>query len=150
MTDIHDIVTRSYNMSKIKGKDTKPEIIVRKFLHSNGLRYRLYNKKLPGKPDLTINKYQTVVFVNGCFWHGHKGCKYFVIPKTRTEFWKGKIEKTIQRDQAVIKKIVELGWQSLVIWECDLKPDKKEETLSNLLDKIINSEQSVYGKKNKK
>lgn len=78
MTDVHDSTTRSYNMSQIKGNDTKPELLVRKYLHDQGLRYRLYNKKLPGKPDLTFAKYKTVIFINGCFWHGHKGCRYFV------------------------------------------------------------------------
>jgi len=93
MADIHDIATRSYNMSKIKGMDTKPEMLVRKYLFANGIRYRLYNKKLPGKPDLTITKSGIVVFVNGCFWHGHKNCKYFRLPKTRTEWWKEKLGK---------------------------------------------------------
>lgn len=85
MTDVHDIATRSYNMSRIKGTDTKPEMLLRKFLHAKGLRYRLHNKKLPGKPDLTLLKYKTVLYVNGCFWHGHKSCKYFVLPKARIQ-----------------------------------------------------------------
>lgn len=92
MADVHDIATRSYNMSRIKGTDTKPEILVRKYLHRNGLRYRLHNKKLPGKPDLTLSKYHTVIFVNGCFWHEHEGCKYFVMPKTRNDWGNEKIK----------------------------------------------------------
>lgn len=87
MTDVHDKKTRSYNMSKIRGKDTKPEIIVRKFLFGNGFRYKLHDKMLPGKPDLVFPKYKTVVFIHGCFWHGHDGCKYFVVPKTRRKWW---------------------------------------------------------------
>ena len=103
MADVHDIATRSYNMSRIKGKDTKPEMHVRKYLHASGLRYRLHNKNLPGKPDLTLTKYRTVIFVNGCFWHGHIGCRYFVLPKTRTEWWQDKIEETIKK---VVVKII--------------------------------------------
>lgn len=133
MADVHDKATRSYNMSRIKGTDTKPEMLVRKYLHANGLRYRLHNKNLPGKPDLTLSKYNTVIFVNGCFWHGHKGCKYFVIPKTRTEWWKEKIEETIKRDNIAMKDLIEIGWNSLVIWECELKPEKRNTTLENIL-----------------
>lgn len=136
MTDVHDKKTRSYNMSRIKGTDTKPEMLVRKYLHSKGIRYRLHNKKLPGTPDITLSKYHTVIFVNGCFWHGHEGCKYFVLPKTRTEWWKQKIEKTIIRDRKAINDLKELGWNCLVIWECELKPDKRSETLENTLIKI--------------
>ena len=87
MADVHNERTRSYNMSQIKGKNTKPEILVRKFLFSNGFRYRLYDKKLPGKPDIVLAKYRTVIFINGCFWHGHEGCKNSVVPKTNTDWW---------------------------------------------------------------
>jgi DNA mismatch endonuclease (patch repair protein) len=133
MADVHNKATRSYNMSRIKGKDTKPEMLVRKYLHTNGLRYRLHNKILPGKPDLTLSKYRTVIFVNGCFWHGHKGCKYFVLPKTRTEWWQNKIEETIKRDNKKMKDLNERGWNSLVIWECELKPKKINMTLNNII-----------------
>jgi len=133
MADVHDIATRSYNMSQIKGKDTKPEMLVRKYLHKNGFRYRLHNSNLPGKPDLTLNKYHAVIFVNGCFWHGHRGCKYFVLPKTRTEWWEDKIEETIERDVKAMKDLKELGWNSIVIWECELKPEKRNTTLENIL-----------------
>jgi DNA mismatch endonuclease, patch repair protein len=90
--DVHSTQTRSYNMSRIKGKNTKPKMLVRKFLFANGFRYRLYDTKLPGKPDIVLPKYKIVIFVNGCFWHGHEGCKYFVVPKTRTEWWLKKIK----------------------------------------------------------
>jgi DNA mismatch endonuclease (patch repair protein) len=136
MADVHNIATRSYNMSRIKGKNTKPEMLVRKYLHANGLRYRLYNKNLPGKPDLALSKYHTVIFVNGCFWHGHKGCRYFVLPKTRTEWWKDKIEKTIKRDQKRRMELKELGWNPLVIWECELKPEKRNTSLTNIMLKL--------------
>lgn len=133
MADVHDIATRSYNMSRIKGTDTKPEMLVRKYLHAHGIRYRLHNKNLPGKPDLTLTKYHTVIFVNGCFWHGHKGCKYFVLPKTRTEWWQDKIEETIKRDNKKMKELKERGWNSLVIWECELKTEKRNTSLKNIL-----------------
>jgi DNA mismatch endonuclease (patch repair protein) len=98
MADVHNKQTRSYNMSRIKGKNTKPEILVRRFLFANGFRYRLNDKKLPGKPDIVLPKYKTVIFVNGCFWHGHNECSYFVIPKTRTEWWLNKINKNREAD----------------------------------------------------
>src|SRR5665647_1060941 len=97
MADVHDKQTRSYNMSQIKGKNTKPEMLVRKFLFSKGFRYRLHVKNLPGKPDILLPKYKTIIFVNGCFWHGHENCMYYVIPKTRTEWWLDKINRTKQR-----------------------------------------------------
>ena len=99
MADVHEPEVRSYNMSQIRGKDTKPEIMVRKFLHSNCFRFRLHGKYLPGKPDLVLKKYNTVIFVHGCFWHAHEGCKYFVIPKTRTEWWKNKIYGNRAKDE---------------------------------------------------
>lgn len=132
MADVHNIATRSYNMSQIKGKDTKPEMLVRKYLYAHGIRYRLHNKNLPGKPDLTLTKFQTVIFVNGCFWHGHKGCKYFALPRTRTEWWKEKIEETIKRDNNAMIDLKKLGWKSLIIWECKLKPEERNLTLENV------------------
>lgn len=145
MTDIHDKATRSYNMSQIKGTDTKPEILVRKFLHSHGIRYRLHNKKLPGKPDLTFSKYHTVIFVNGCFWHGHHGCKYFVLPKTRTKWWQEKIEETIKRDNTTIQNLKELGWKSIIVWECELKPGKRKTSLADILKTLTNESKIVNG-----
>lgn len=122
MADVHDKATRSYNMSRIKGKDTKPEMLVRRFLFSKGFRYRLHDKKLPGKPDIVLPKYKTVIFINGCFWHGHEGCKYYVAPKTRTEWWLDKISGNIQNDNIKIHALRELGWKVIIIWECELKP----------------------------
>lgn len=139
MTDVHSKEIRSYNMSRIKGKDTKPEILVRKFLFRKGLRYRLHDKKLPGKPDLVFPKYKKLIFVNGCFWHGHENCKYFIIPKTRTEWWLNKINKNKEKDLDNIKKLENEGWIVYVIWECDLKKNKqKEDFLNTLYYKIIN------------
>ena len=130
--DIHDKKTRSYNMSRIRGKNTKPEITVRKYLFSKGFRYRKNDRKLPGSPDIVLPKYKTVIFVNGCFWHGHKGCRYFVVPKTNTEFWVNKINTNIERDENKYKTLKDMGWTVIVIWECQLKPEKITETLNNL------------------
>lgn len=136
MTDVHNKETRSYNMSRIRGKDTKPEMMVRRFLFANGFRYRLHDSKLPGKPDIVLPKYKTVIFVNGCFWHGHKGCSYFVLPKTRTEWWLQKIKGTMARDKAAEVALNVLGWKVIVIWECQLKKDNQTITLSSLLSAI--------------
>src|ERR1700742_4379294 len=120
MTDVHSAEKRSYNMSRIKAKDTKPELVVRKILHAKGFRYRLHQKGLPGKPDIVLPKYKTVIFVHGCFWHGHKGCKYFVVPKTRTEWWLNKINKNIENDNKAVKALKKDGWRILTLWECYL------------------------------
>lgn len=136
MTDVHDIATRSYNMSKVRSVDTKPEMLVRKFLHSKGFRFRLHNKGLPGKPDLTLPKYRVVIFVNGCFWHGHEGCKYFVIPKTRTDWWLKKINRNKQLDNENFYVLQETGWNIITIFECELKKDSRDKTLNDLINKI--------------
>jgi DNA mismatch endonuclease (patch repair protein) len=120
-------------MSRIKGKNTKPEMLVRKFLHENGFRYRLNYSKLPGKPDIVLPKYKTVIFINGCFWHGHKGCKFFVVPKTRTEWWIDKINGTIERDENKNRELEKIGWAVKTLWECELKPEKRTKTLEDLL-----------------
>lgn len=133
MTDVHDKKTRSYNMSQIRAKDTKPEMTVRKYLHGQGYRYRLHEKKLPGTPDIVLSKYNTVIFVQGCFWHGHDGCKYFVIPKTRTEWWLKKINRNKQLDSENIQKLEADNWKVISIFECELKDGKAEKTLENLL-----------------
>ncbi|MBA4408897.1 MAG: very short patch repair endonuclease [Odoribacter sp.] len=136
MTDVHDSATRSYNMSRIKGKNTKPEMLVRKFLFANGFRYRLNVKDLPGKPDIVLPKYKTVIFINGCFWHGHKGCRYFVLPKTRAEWWLQKITDTQIRDHLDEHELENLGWKVIVVWECQLKKTNLSATLSSLISKI--------------
>ena len=136
MTDVHDKQTRSYNMSQIKGKNTKPEILVRKFLFSKGFRYRLHVKDLPGKPDILLPKYKTVIFINGCFWHGHENCKYFVIPKTRTDWWLNKIYGNKQKDGENFIQLSKIGWKIVTIFECELKRDKLNNTLNRLLDEL--------------
>ena len=116
---------RSRNMSAIKSKNTRPEIIVRKFLHSKGYRFRIHRKDLPGSPDIVLPKYKTVVFVHGCFWHRHEGCKYKTNPKTRKEFWENKFNENIKRDKNNFKELKKLNWKVLVIWECELNSLKK-------------------------
>ena len=133
MTDVHSKETRSYNMSKIRAKDTKPELLVRKYLFSKGFRYRVNVKKLPGKPDIVLPKYKTIIFIHGCFWHGHEGCKYFVIPKTRTEWWTEKICKNKERDRTEHEALRMAGWNIMTIWECQLKPGKQQETLEGIV-----------------
>ena len=120
-------------MSRIKGKDTKPEMLIRKFLFSQNLRYRLHDKRLPGKPDLAFPKYKTVLFINGCFWHGHEDCRYYVIPKTRTDWWSAKISGNKKKDTESIARLQQDGWTVIVLWECSLKPNMRDKTLQNLL-----------------
>lgn len=134
--DNHDKATRSYNMSQIRSKNTKPEDTVRKFLFSSGLRYRKNDKRYPGKPDIVLPKYKTVIFVNGCFWHGHKGCKYYVTPKSNTDYWLPKIQRNILRDDENKRVLEQQGWKVIVVWECQLKGANKVETLENLIKNI--------------
>jgi len=138
MADVHEPETRSYNMSQISGKDTKPEMMVRKFLHGNGFRYRLHVKDLPGKPDLVLPKYNSVVFVHGCFWHAHEGCKYFKIPKTRTEWWKNKLLGNRERDKKHISQLERLDWNVIVVWGCELKKERRSRTLKKIAEKLKN------------
>lgn len=121
MADVVDRATRSRMMSGIRGRDTKPEIIVRKFLHAQGFRYRIALKNLPGKPDIVLPKYRTVVFVHGCFWHRHHGCKYAANPSTNKQFWESKFAQNVSRDAAVRKLLRRDGWRVLVVWECQLR-----------------------------
>ena len=136
MADVHSQAIRSKNMAAIKGKNTKPEMLVRKFLHANGYRYKLHDKNLPGKPDIVLPKYKTVIFVHGCYWHGHKNCKYFVVPKTRTEWWLNKINGNIANDEKAVKALKKEGWKVITIWECNLKSSKVAKTLNALLKKL--------------
>ena len=133
-----DILTpeqRSLNMAAVKGKDTKPEMIVRKYLFSKGLRYRLHDKKLPGSPDIVLPKYKTVIFVNGCFWHGHEGCKNSRLPKSNEFYWEQKIKRNKARDIANEFVLQSQGWNVINIWECEIKNIK--ERLTNL-EKLFN------------
>jgi len=129
---------RSRCMAAIKGKDTKPEMLVRRFLFSKGLRYRVNNRKLPGSPDIVLKKYRTVVFIDGCFWHGHEGCRHFRLPKTNTDFWRHKIAMNFARDYAANTDLKLAGWRVIRIWECEIKTKaQREETLERLYHEII-------------
>lgn len=124
---------RSRCMAAIKGKDTKPEMVVRKYLFSKGLRYRVNNRKLPGSPDIVLKKYRTVVFIDGCFWHGHENCKYYRLPKSNVDFWRHKIAMNFARDYANNVDLELAGWRVIRIWECEIKTKaKRDETLKNL------------------
>lgn len=119
-------------MAAIRGKDTKPELLVRKFLFIRGFRYRLNHPRLPGHPDIVLRKYRTVIFVNGCFWHGHENCRYFRLPKTNVDFWKNKIERNRERDKEERHRLAEMGWHCVTVWECQLKPKVRARTLESL------------------
>ena len=134
MTDTITRKHRSWNMSQIRGSDTRPEIAVRSYLHRNGLRFRIHDKKLPGKPDIALKKYNTAIFIDGCFWHRHKGCKYSYTPKSRVKFWRTKFEKNIERDKDVNKLLKDLSWNVIRIWECEIS-DKKLEDLISIIRK---------------
>lgn len=125
MTDIVDTAARSRMMSKIKGKNTKPEKMVRSALHAEGYRFRLHRKDLPGNPDIVLPKYRAAIYVNGCFWHGHE-CPLFKWPKTREEFWKTKILENMHRDQKNYQKIISMGWRVCVVWECSIRSRSNE------------------------
>lgn len=136
MSDVHDKMTRSYNMRQIKSKDTKPELLVRKFLFTKGFRYKLHDKTLPGKPDIVFPKLKTVILVHGCFWHGHENCKYYVVPKTRTNWWLYKINNNKQLDRENFIQLKSAGWKVLTIFECELKGIKQKRTLNKLVNRL--------------
>jgi DNA mismatch endonuclease, patch repair protein len=136
MADVHTKKQRSYNMSQIRSKNTKPEMLVRSWLHKQGYRFRLHDKKLPGKPDIVLKKYKTVIFVNGCFWHGHKNCRYFVIPKSKKTYWIPKITRNILNQRNHRRNIKKLQWNVIIIWECKLKKNKVGKTM-NQIDTLL-------------
>ncbi len=129
MTDVVDKATRSRMMAGIKAKDTAPELEIRRVLHSHGYRYRLHVKTLPGKPDIVLPKYRTAIFVHGCFWHQHPGCKDAVMPKSNTKFWKDKLAGNARRDAHNISELEKLGWLCLVVWECEVNNGTKQKQL---------------------
>lgn len=137
MADRHSKETRSYNMSRIRSKDTKPEEIVRKYLFSKGLRYRKNYSKYIGHPDIVLPKYKTIIFVNGCFWHHHEGCPDFVWPKTNCEFWESKLKKTNERDGKVYNELMQQGWKIIIVWECELKKKSRDKRLFELYKQIV-------------
>jgi DNA mismatch endonuclease (patch repair protein) len=128
---------RSWNMSRVRSKDTGPELIVRSLLHKQGFRFRLHRKGLPGKPDIVLPKYKTVIFVHGCFWHSHPNCSDATVPKSRTEFWVKKFEDTVKRDANNQASLLDMGWKVIVIWECEtVSGEKLKVLLANVLSKI--------------
>ena len=137
MPDVHTVDVRSYNMSRIRSQNTKPEIIVRKFLHKKGLRFRLNDKKLPGKPDIVLLKYNTIIFIHGCFWHCHRNCKFAKLPIQNSAYWISKLENNVRRDHVTQQKLKKEGWKIIVIWTCRLKPLYLEKTLSSILKKLL-------------
>lgn len=136
--DVHDKETRSYNMSRIRSANTKPEELVRKYLFAKGFRYRKNVNTLPGKPDIVLPKYKTCIFVNGCFWHKHEGCKYFVWPKNNAEFWKKKINGNAERDIQQQNSLREQGWNVIVVWECEVRKDRLDNTMATVEKTIRN------------
>lgn len=140
--DIVDAEVRSRMMSNIRGKDTKPEMMVRKFLHARGLRFRIHRRDLPGRPDLVLPQWRAAVLVHGCFWHGHHGCRYFRMPATRPEFWSAKIAANVSRDHSSEAALKELGWRVLVLWECAIR-DYPSEALEVLLSHIRGGSRNV-------
>ena len=138
--DVHSKEVRSYNMSRIQGKDTKPEEIVRKYLFSQGFRYLKNDKRYPGTPDIVLPKYKTIIFVNGCFWHMHEGCKYGRLPKSNLEYWEKKLRKNVDNDKKHIQQLKEMGWTPVTIWECELRDDF-EGKMSQLIRQIRSAEQ---------
>jgi DNA mismatch endonuclease, patch repair protein len=136
MADVHTIQQRRFNMQQIRSSNTKPELLVRHFLFAQGYRYRINVKNLPGKPDIVLPKHRTIIFVHGCFWHGHTNCKYFKIPQTRTEWWTNKINTNKANDAKAIKALKKEGWKVMVVWECGLKAAKLLVTLQELVKKL--------------
>ncbi|MCD8294053.1 MAG: very short patch repair endonuclease [Clostridia bacterium] len=134
--DVFDVETRSRCMSSIHSKNTKPEDVVAKYLFSKGFRYRRNVSKMQGKPDIVLKKYKTVVFVNGCFWHMHDGCKYFRMPEDNHDYWFDKLTRNKERDEKEIQELKNLGWNVIVVWECELKTNKRSETLENLVQSL--------------
>lgn len=130
---------RSWNMSRIQGKNTGPEIAMRSMLHRNGFRFRLQEKGLPGKPDIVLPKFRTAIFVHGCFWHRHENCKYCYTPKSRNEFWDSKFQRTVQRDAEQMKALSATGWLPMVVWECEIKdnPVQTLKKVENVLKKRL-------------
>jgi len=139
MPDNHSPAVRSYNMSRIKNSNTKPEEMVRKYLFSKHMRYRKCDKRYPGKPDIVLPKYNTVIFINGCFWHWHKGCPGFVMPKSRLDYWKPKLKRNRIRDAEHIAALQADGWHVITVWECELKKEVRDERLIQLYKEIISN-----------
>lgn len=136
MSDIFSKEKRSIIMSKISGKNTKPEILVRKYLFAHGFRFRVNDKRLPGKPDILLPKYKSVIFVNGCFWHGHENCKAATLPSSNIDYWRNKISSNVERDKKQQMQLEQMGYKVFVIWQCQLNSKEQEDTLQNLVEEL--------------
>ncbi|RSN81530.1 DNA mismatch endonuclease Vsr [Acinetobacter baumannii] len=144
MVDIVDSATRSRMMANIKGKNTKPELLIRSLLHAQGFRFRIHRKDLPGKPDIVLPKYKAIIFIHGCFWHGHENCRLFKLPASRTEFWEAKICKNQKNDLAAKELLLKDGWRICTIWECAIRKSKKDPlALMDILTKWLLSKESL-------
>lgn len=139
MTDIVNKQTRSRMMAGIKGKDTKPELVLRRALHALGFRYRLHSKNVPGRPDLVFRKHHAIIFVHGCFWHRHEGCRYTTTPSTRPEFWQAKFRANVARDETVLGMLLEEGWRVATVWECALRRPDQVNATADLLSAWLRS-----------
>ena len=148
MSDNHTRDQRHRNMAAIHSASTKPELVLRHMLWRHGFRYRVNDKSLPGKPDIVLPKYRTVVFVHGCFWHGHKGCKYYTVPKTNTDFWTAKIARNQERDQDTWRQLEAKGWNVIIVWECELKKSKFPDTLQRVIQELQKNLDSFLSFKN--
>ena len=142
MTDIVDTLTRSRMMAGIRGKDTKPELALRRALHARGFRYRLHSKDVVGRPDLLLPKYRAAIFVHGCFWHRHKECRFATTPATRPEFWNSKFDANVQRDELTKKSLAEQGWRVAIVWECALKRENSSAQASEVVAEWLVSKQN--------
>ena len=136
MPDNHTPEQRHLNMASIHSSSTKPELNLRKALWRHGFRYHVNDKRLPGKPDIVLPKYRTAIFVHGCFWHGHKNCKFYTVPKTNTDFWKAKVARNQERDQEVWRQLEARGWAVIIVWECQLKKSVINGTISRVVEEI--------------
>ena len=149
MADTHNKKVRSYNMSRIKAKNTLPELLVRRFLFSKGYRYSIHNSSLPGKPDLVLQKHKIIIFVNGCFWHQHPKCRRSVHPKSNQAYWIPKIRKNVARDKKNLRELKKLGWKVITIWECELKPNRIHKSLKQLVARIQRQTEKMLNLKNR-
>ena len=148
MADVHTTDQRHRNMAAIHSASTKPELKLRHALWLLGFRYRVNDKHLPGRPDIVLPKYRTVIFVHGCFWHGHKDCKYYTVPKTNTDFWVAKVASNQERDQEVWRKLEAKGWNVIIVWECQLKKGVLEDTVNRIADEIRHNGEILHSAQN--
>jgi DNA mismatch endonuclease (patch repair protein) len=142
MSDVHTQAQRHRNMAAIHSVSTKPEVYLRQALWRQGFRYKVNDNRYPGSPDIVLKKYRTAIFVHGCFWHGHNGCRYYTVPKTNTDFWVAKVARNKERDQEVWRKLEAKGWYVIIVWECQLKKGKLDETVERVVDEIVRNGES--------